>query len=147
MIKSDILSKYIKFVKEYMYKRLIAEFDEIEFHEICSGINGVLIDWTTNNYVGCPKTSEADFEYQRFFEILHSFLAFIEDNSFLLSEEERSLSELMIYRGKLYRYLGIPDVRNAKNRKKVLPIFEDKYVSWSKNPEVPYTIYSKLYGE
>ena len=61
-----------------------------------------------------------------------------------LSSLEKEFLKNIKYNGKLYRYLGNG---NPINKKKIIePIYNDIYVSWSKEEKNSY-IESKLYGK
>lgn len=58
---------------------------------------------------------------------------------------ENSLAEFMIFRGTVYRYLGIADSRNYRKKKRIDSVYNNVYVSWSRSERNSY-IESKLYG-
>lgn len=103
-------------------------------------ILGVLAHWTGSTYIGHSKEKVIKKAYQAFFIALYKLvLAFKESNNRLL----QNLAESILYQGKIYRYLGHSSCENSKSP--VEPIYDDIYVSWSKEPNNPY-IESKLYG-
>ncbi|MGL5259566.1 MAG: hypothetical protein ACRC7V_05600 [Lachnospiraceae bacterium] len=55
------------------------------------------------------------------------------------------MAEFMVFRGTVYRYLGIADSRNYRKKIKVEPEYNEIFVSWSKTEQNSY-IESKLYG-
>jgi hypothetical protein len=52
---------------------------------------------------------------------------------------------MMMYHGTVYRYLGTHDSRNIRKKRRMEPIYNKIYVSWSKSESNSY-ILSKLYG-
>lgn len=145
MINTVKLSEYKKCVREYMQERLHRKFDRDSLMEICGGINSILLDWTGNTYVGIKKEPKAEKAYQEFFELMNDFLVFCLQNEDILDEMETSLAEYMVFRGTVYRYLGIADSRNYRKKKRVDPMYNNIYVSWSQSEKNSY-IESKLYG-
>lgn len=145
MINTVKLSEYKKYVRKYMQERLHRKFDSDSLMEICGGINSILLDWTGNTYVGRKKEPKVERAYQDFFELIRDFLVFCSQNEDILDEMEKSLAEFMIYRGTVYRYLGIADSRNYRKKKRVDPVYNNVYVSWSRSEKNSY-IESKLCG-
>lgn len=94
--------------------------------------------WTGNSYVGCPKRDAVRNAFQLFFEELMKLLLLMKDSK---KTCERNVSNTLLYRGKIYRYLGSKYKANTK----VEPIYDNIYVSWSKEPENHYML-SKLCG-
>ncbi len=145
MIDSDKFSEYKRYVKKYMLRRLQTEFDQEKLIDVCSGINSILLDWTGNTYVGRKKEPVVEKVYQDFFELIHNFLEFCAMNEENLNVMESSLAELMMFRGTVYRYLGIADSRNYRKKQKVNPEYNNIFVSWSRSERNAY-IEGKLYG-
>lgn len=145
MINTVKLSEYKKYVRKYMKERLQRKFDSDSLMEICGGIDSILLDWTGNTYVGRKKEPIVEQAYQDFFELIHDFLVFCSQNKGTLDEMEISLAEFMIFRGTVYRYLGTSDSRNYRKKKRVDPVYNSVYVSWSQSEKNSY-IESKLYG-
>lgn len=145
MINEKVLMKYISFVKNYIHDRLVGNFSQDKLLEICDGMNEVLLDWTGNTYVGRRKDANVQNTYQAFFLVIHEFLVFCNNYSEYLDPMESTLAEMMMYRGIVYRYLGIADSRNYRKKERVEPEYNGIFVSWSKSEENSY-ILSKLYG-
>lgn len=96
--------------------------------------------WTGSTYVGYRKEPELEKAYQDFFKALYDFIL-----SFRTMRKSvyRKCADMILYQGTVFRYLG--HVFEENNIDKVEPIYNDIYVSWSK--ESPnYYIESKLYG-
>lgn len=105
-------------------------FDDIK--EICSF-------WTGNTYVGDRKDTLIEKAFQRFFESLMELLLLCKSSG---NKYEKLFAEKVLYRGRVYRYLG----NGSPSSKKIIkPVFNEIYVSWSKNPCNTY-LESKLYG-
>lgn len=94
--------------------------------------------WTGNTYVGRPKKDAVRNAFQLFFEELMKLLLIMKDSK---KTYERNVSNTLLYRGKIYRYLGSKYKANTK----VEPIYDNIYVSWGKEPENHYML-SKLCG-
>ena len=109
--------------------------------ELFKDIIGICRFWVGNTYIGCQKADDVKGAFQFFFEKLMELLLNMKGSD---KEYEKNIADMVLYRGKVYRYLGnafLPD--NSDNI--VSPIFDDVYVSWSKNSENSY-ITSKLHG-
>lgn len=101
-------------------------------------IEAVCKFWTGNTYVGSPKLKMIKEAFQGFFKELMNLLLAMKDSE---KDYEVRVAKTMLYRGKIYRYLG----HNHPNKKVVVPQYNEIYVSWSKLPKNNY-ITSKLYG-
>lgn len=108
------------------------------FRELRKDIIAVCNFWVSNTYIGQPKADDVKKAFQSFFEELMALLLNMKKSNV---EYERSIAAKLLYRGKVYRYLG--NVSQSGNE--VPPVFDGIYVSWSKNPENSY-ITNKLYG-
>lgn len=96
--------------------------------------------WTGSTYVGSKKQPELEKAFQAFFKALYDFvLAFKEIDKPAFQES----ADMILYRGTVFRYLGHHSYDN--NEGKIEPVFNDIYVSWSKEADNPY-IESKLHG-
>ncbi len=129
-------------VKAYIEqrKKLIIRIDFFEI--LCDGIASFLEYWVGNTYVGNKKTSAETAIFQDFFRSLSSLIALLQDEKICPTQDERDLVSSLVYHGKVYRYLGYP---SPTKKKHIEPIYNDIFVSWSKNKEISY-IESKLYG-
>ena len=94
--------------------------------------------WTGKTYVGNDKNILVKNAFQLFFETLMKSLLFMSESD---RDYELRLANAMLYRGPIYRYLG----NNYPTKNIVKPIYNNIYVSWSKNKTNNY-IESKLYG-
>lgn len=95
--------------------------------------------WTGNTYVGSPKNEAIKIAFQSFFEELMQLLLDMKNS---VQIYEQNVANALLYRGKVYRYLG----SNHPMDTVVNPIYDSIYVSWSKEPENDYLL-SKLYGK
>lgn len=129
-------------INQYMNERFLKRNDKAAFKELLKDITIVLEMWTGTTYVGCPKEECIQEAYQKFFEALLSFLLKLKDNNSIISRQERKLVGHCLYNGTLYRYIGSSSYDNEKI---IQPIYNEIYVSWSKNPQNDY-LESKLYG-
>lgn len=107
------------------------------WQSLCQDICEVCEFWTGSTYVGHQKESALKDAYQRFFTELMNMLLWMRNSS--LQYESDTAKELL-YQGAVYRYIGskqpIHDI--------VEPIYDNIYVSWSKNQHNLYFT-SKLY--
>ena len=126
----------------YLEYRKCNNFNDIYFYDLIDDILDVLNCWVGKTYVGSEKDKKLELSFQKFFikfmELLINF-----KNSELASNEENNLANKCLFRGNVYRYLGHSESQ-GKN-KKIKPIYNEIYVSWSKLNKIPY-IESKLYG-
>ena len=106
--------------------------------ELRKDIISICCFWTGNTYIGCAKESVVKNAFQSFFEELMNLLLVMKSSN---KDYEATFADLLLYRGKVYRYLG----NDSPSKDIVKPIFDGIYVSWSKEPENCY-ITSKLYG-
>lgn len=95
--------------------------------------------WTGKTYVGSQKEKDIENAFQSFFEVLMNLLL---DMKHSANDYEKNVANAMLYQGTVYRYLG----KNHTHKGKVVPIYNDIYVSWSKQPENHYLL-SKLFGK
>lgn len=123
------------------------DITEEKFVQLFKNIKTVLSYWTGCTYVGCPKDKNLEKVFNRFFISLYNLILFIEKEE-RIPEYIRMEIHKTLYRGKLYRYLGYSSEEYAylKNKQQyVEPVYNDVYVSWSKNLKNSY-IESKLIG-
>ena len=106
--------------------------------ELSDDLRAVCCFWTGKTYIGSPKADPIKMAFQTFFQELMQLLLFMKDSG--LPFEER-VSNAMLYRGTLYRYLG----KNYPSDEVVVPCCDGIYVSWSKQ-DGNYYLLSKLYG-
>lgn len=119
------------------YRDLLKTSKKI-FLELYKDIIAICKFWVGNTYIGQPKADDVKKAFQSFFEELMALLLNMKKSN---KEYERTIADKLLYRGKVYRYLG-----NASPSDNVVdPVFDGIYVSWSKNPENSY-ITNKLYG-
>ena len=112
-------------------------FDQatILFTNIINAVNY----WTGSTYVGSRKKPELEKAFQAFFKASYDFvLAFKETGKPVFQES----ADMILYQGTLFRYLGHHSPED--NDCKVEPIYNDIYVSWSKENDNSY-IKGKLY--
>lgn len=110
------------------------------FNELYVNITEVLSNWTGNQSIGYDKEPVLKKAFQQFFKSLYAFILAC---SISKKHKLRKFANTAIYQGPLYRYLGNGDHENRNN--KVIPEYNDIWVSWSKNKENS-NIESKLYG-
>lgn len=105
--------------------------------ELVNDIQSICSFWTGNTYVGIPKIDIIKNTSQSFFESLMQLLLAMKDSEKVY---ESTFAYAILYRGTVYRYLS-----DNFNDRAVAPIYDNAYVSWSKEPNNDY-ILSKLYG-
>lgn len=106
--------------------------------ELGKDISDICNFWTGSTYVGNPKIDIIKKSFQSFFEALMQLLLTMKDSK---KAYEATVAHDILYRGTVYRYLG----NNYPTDVVVVPIYDNVYVSWSKEPKNDY-ILSKLYG-
>ena len=129
-------------IKTYTVNRLSEQYSEKKFNDILGEIHQVLGVWTGLTYVGQRKSEKTENAYQLFFCAVMDLLVFIKDNKKRMDSLERYISDICLYRGTIYRYIGS---NRAGNKEAVSPRYNNIFVSWSKNPNNRY-LESKLYG-
>lgn len=117
-------------------------FNEFLFEDLYEDICEVLNCWVGKTSIGRKKEKILELSFQNFFINFTKLLIYFKNNA-LASNEEGELSNKCLFRGKAYRYLGHNESQ-GKN-KKIKPIYNEIYVSWSKLNKIPY-IESKLRG-
>ncbi len=100
-------------------------------------IGAICSFWTGNTYVGVPKQADVKEAFQVFFSELMALLLHMKESG---KDFEVRVADAMLFRGTVYRYLG----NNYPIDTKILPQYDNYYVSWSKAPENDYLL-SKLY--
>ena len=122
-------------------KRLPREdFKGDQLQLLYENIQEILGFWTGNTYVGQEKAPKLKKALQQFFENLMDFIHVCQNvNIDFLND----FANKALYQGTLYRYLGHSIHENCDET--IEPIYDDFYVSWSKNPRNSY-IESKLCG-
>lgn len=129
-------------INQYKNNRFLKEKSREYFEKLLSDIKEVLVKWTGDTYVGCPKEERLQKTYQNFFEALLCLLLFLKEKDTLITRKEKEFYQSCLYNGTLYRYIGSNYYNNEETIK---PRFDGIYVSWSKNSENDY-LRSKLYG-
>lgn len=89
----------------------------------------VLDYWTGATYVGDKKKSQLVKAFQAFFKALYEFIIECRRNDRYFNIKK---SEEILYRGSIYRYLG-HRIDDIPDNSIIEPIYNDIYVSWSKN--------------
>lgn len=128
-------------IKDYISKRHNGENSKVMFNDICNDILEVCSCWTGKTYIGERKEKNMENLFQNFFETLMSMLLSIKDTNSKTFKCEKRFANAVLYRGKIYRYLGNDEPSN----KIIKPEYNNIYVSWSKERENTY-FESKLYG-
>ena len=136
------LKLYTFAVRAYIEQRKQLIFKDEFFECLCEGIASFLSYWVGCTYVGNKKTRIEMAIYQDFFCSLHSLMVLLQDEKIVSTKEEMKLVSSLIYTGEIYRYLGYS---SPSKKKHIEPVYNDIYVSWSKN-EIIHYIESKLYG-
>lgn len=112
-----------------------------EYNQLYINIQKVLEFWTGGFYVGVQKETRIQKAFQSFFEALEEFLIACSNSVY---RELKDFSEQARYNGKLYRYLGY-DASSIPHSDKIMPRYNNIYVSWSKSPNNAY-LQEKLKG-
>ena len=146
---SDQIDEMIKGIDEaainitsYLEYRKNNKFTNINFYDLVGDILDVLNCWIEKTYIGDKKNKKLERSFQNFFETFMELLIFFK-NCDSPNSEENKFANKCLFRGKVYRYLGYNESR--ANYKKIEPIYNEIYVSWSKLNKISY-IESKLYG-
>lgn len=117
-------------------------FNEFLFEDLYEDICEVLNCWVGKTSIGIKKEKILELSFQNFFINFTKLLIYFKNNE-LSSNVEKNYANKCLFRGKIYRYLGHSESQ-GKN-KKIKPIYNENYVSWSKLNKIPY-IESKLRG-
>lgn len=126
----------------YLEYRKIDNFVDIYFYDLVDDIIDVLNCWVGKTYIGKKKDKILESSFQNFFIKFMKLLMCFKNNE-LSSNVEKNYANKCLFRGKIYRYLGHNESQ-GKN-KKIKPIYNENYVSWSKLNKIPY-IETKLRG-
>lgn len=111
-----------------------------EIMELEDNIRDVILFWTGNTYLGHRKSKKLEKAYNQFFGNLFEFLFTIKITWNMKD------SECGLYQGKIYRVLGKGNA-DIKIDKPIEPEFNQTFVSWSKNEQIPTPYFKqKLYG-
>lgn len=111
-------------------KRVSRGITKEQGEPLLKNVAAVLDNWTGSTYVGDKKKSQIEKAFQAFFKALYDFIIECRRNDRYFNIKR---SNEILYRGSIYRYLGYP-VGYAPDNSRVEPIYNDIYVSWSKNP-------------
>lgn len=135
-----IASQIDEFIEDmYREKPILTNGD---FNVLIDNIYQVLSKWTGGTWVGRKKEKELSDSFQIFFNKLFRFLTMVRYCNSLGSE----LAEKMLYKGKLYRYLGHASC-SEDYVSRIEPEYNDIWVSWSKRDVRTIGYFnSKLYG-
>ncbi len=114
---------------------------EVDNETLLYNINIVISYWTKHTYVGKRKNDTIRTAFQSFFVNLYELLIFFKYNS---CDYYSELANNSLYQGRLYRYLGHGHA-NEDIQRKILPEYDEIYVSWSKKSPSLY-LEQKLYG-
>lgn len=126
----------------YLEYRKSNNFTDKYFDDLFYDILNVLKCWVGKTYVGEEKDKRIELPFQNFFiKFMELLIYFKNDES--ASKKENNLANKCLFSGKVYRYLGHNESQGK--HKKIKPIYNEIYVSWSKLNKIPY-IESKLYG-
>ena len=99
--------------------------------------------WTGKTYVGEKKDKEIEKVFQDFFKTFMEILLKAKSGELNCPDECKNILADLLYQGKIYRKLGSSNP--TRKNEKIIPEYNDIYVSWSKNKENTY-LDSKLYG-
>lgn len=139
---SDDINNIIKGVNEAIHNIISysnnSNASKSSFEELKNDIKEILDCWAGKTYVGNAKNKNVEKAFQGFFEELMKLLLNAKKSAKIY---ERECASKLLYRGKVYRYLG----NDRPNKCTIVPIYNNIYVSWSKEPKSCY-IESKLYG-
>ena len=125
-------------------KKLNRRSLDFNYEMLFQNIKTVLCRWTGYCSVGIPKPQKIKNAYQQFFVELYNLLLICKNN--LPDGALKTFCGNALYQGKAYRYLGHGgSAHNIDMNEKIIPIYDDIYVSWSKNESNPYFV-SKLKG-
>lgn len=114
------------------------------FDDLIGNIKYILRLWVGKTSVGIPKATEVQGAFQAFFKDLMRLLIMLKESP-VSTKKERSFSNAVLYRGKIYRYLG-RGFGNSKKQGRIKPKYDGNYASWSMQRELSNYMASKLYG-
>ena len=110
-------------------KRIEHGITQDQGEPLMKNIAVVLDNWTGATYVGDRKKKQLEKAFQAFFTALYDFIIECRNNDCYFNIES---SSKILYRGMVYRYLG-HQLGDVPDNSIVEPIYNDIYVSWSKN--------------
>lgn len=110
-------------------KRIEHGITQDQGEPLMQNIAVVLDYWTGATYVGDKKKSQLVKAFQAFFKALYDFIIECRRNDRYFNIKR---SEEILYRGPIYRYLG-HRIDDIPDNSIIEPIYNDIYVSWSKN--------------
>ena len=146
MIDLKLIQESSIYIKCYSLKRFRDELIYEEyFEELLIRVGKVLSQWSGNTYVGQRKEDNEMEIFQDFFESLSKLIELLEENKNKLFKLEKQFLFSIKYNGIVYRYLGYGSSINKNRHKKIIPEYNNIFVSWSKNSKNSY-LESKLYG-
>ncbi len=139
---SDEIEKIVKGITEatdhiIAYRKMPVRTEFI-LENLIYDIGEVCDFWTGQTYIGVPKNKKIKKTFQSFFTELMKLLLNMKKSE---EDFEIKVAYTMLFRGTVYRYLG----RHEFTKKKVVPKFDNIYVSWSQCAENDY-ILSKFYS-
>ena len=147
MIDLEEIKKITLDIKSYTKCRFVRLTDWKEiFEKMIYEIAYAMSKWSGNTYVGKEKDKELEKVYQSFFESVYSLIIIFDKNKDKTMFLENKFVDSIKYHGKVYRYLGHGDSIDKRKKYYIKPIYNDIYVSWSKNEDNHY-LESKLYGK
>ena len=98
--------------------------------------------WIECTWVGKEKCEQIKTAFQNFYLSLYQLLITFKESD---KDVLRTFANEALYQGVVYRYLGYGEPCDSMVTSKKI-IYNDIYVSWSKNSNVPW-IKNKLYGK
>lgn len=110
---------------------------EVMFGTLLEDITVICYFWTGKTFIGHPKNLAVKNAFQSFFVELMNLLLTMKNSN---KKYEKNIADKLLYRGKVYRYLG----NDYPLDNIVEPVFDGIYVSWSKEPK-NQNITRKLY--
>ncbi|MCR5833005.1 MAG: hypothetical protein K6G36_03720 [Candidatus Saccharibacteria bacterium] len=141
MEKVEFATKAVAYYRAHRIQegeKIIEFFDELKEY-----IRDVVSLWVGETNIGVPKTAPVEQVFQSFYTELMALLLMLKNNTNSLTDAEKTFTEALLYRGKVYRYLGRKDI---KIRKPIMPMYNSVYVSWSKRKELTSYAKSKYRG-
>lgn len=147
----DFSDWYDEFIKQSPYIRLVTSQIETVTKQIkngfvsdfiwdveCDNVTKLLRKWTGNTYVGCEKPGNFKDAFHQFFVALYNQLLAMRVSNI---GDMACFANSALFQGTVYRYLG----HSSYNDEKIIPVFDNIYVSWSTNNKSLY-FESKLHG-
>lgn len=135
------VKKQIEAVRKVVFNGNAPKQKHIEV--FCINVQRTLKWWMTNTYVGKEKNSQIKMAFQEFYQALYYLLiTFKESNIYAL----KRFANEVLYQGRAYRYIGYGQPCDSMMLPKRI-IYNDIYVSWSKDANVLSMLKSKLHGK